>query len=224
MSPTAPATPTTTTPPAPGTGSALSQWLATERNRYFALGGGILLVGLVAGLIVWGGKRKQEFAMRALDEARSTAEAGNLPLAASQLQRVIANYSGTDAAAEATLSLNQVRLVNGQAELAVNGLKDFIKTNPPPRYLATSQSMLGTALENTKKAADAAEAFMAASASADLPMLKAEYLLEAGRAYTDAGKKDGAIKAYRTITTQYKDQPANTEAMVRLSELTNGSM
>lgn len=226
MTPTAPvASPSAAPmPPAPSGGSALGQWLAVERNRYVALGGSLLVIGAIAVLVVWGGKRKQEFAMRALDEARGSAEAGNLPLAASQLQRVITTYGGTDAAAEATMALNQVRLVNQQSELAVNGLREFIKTNPAPRYLAPSQAMLGTALENTGKPSEAGTAYLAAAASADLPLLKADYLLNAGRALTNAGKKDDAIKAYREITAQYKEQPANTEALVRLAELTGGRL
>jgi TolA-binding protein len=202
----------------------VGQWLSVGRNRYIAAAGTAVLLVAVAGLVVWGGRRKQQFAMRALDEARASAEAGNLPLAASQLQRVITTYGGTDAAAEATMALNQVRLVNGQSELAVTGLREFIKSNPAPKYLGPSQSMLGIALENTRKPAEAAEAFVAASKAAELPFLKAEYLVDAGRAYTNAGKKDEAIKVYRQVVNDMKDQPAYTEAMVRLAELTGGQL
>ncbi len=59
------------------------------------------------------------------------AEQGNLPLAASELQKVTQTYSGTRSAVEAMLVLNQVRMVNGQTELAVVGLKEFIAKNPP---------------------------------------------------------------------------------------------
>ena len=39
-------------------------------------------------------------------------------LASSELQRLIETYRGTDAATEAVITLNQVRMVNGQSELA----------------------------------------------------------------------------------------------------------
>lgn len=227
MTPTAPAASSTPAPQpaAPARpASPLWQWLSVRKNRQIAGAGSALLILAVVGLVIWGSKRKQQFAMRALDEARSTAEAGNLPLAASQLQRVIASYGGTDAAAEATMALNQVRLINGQAQLAVTGLRDFLKTNPAPKYLGPSQSMLGTALENTGKPAEAADAFLAAAKAAELPFLKAEYLVDAGRALTNAGKKDEAIKAYRQVVAELKDQPAFTEAMVRLAELTGGKL
>ena len=228
MTPTVPAATSTPAPqpaaPADRPPGQLGQWLSVRQNQYTAGVIAILVVVAAVALVVWGGKRKQEFAMKALDEARSAAEAGNIPLAASQFQRVITTYGGTDAAAEATVALNQVRLINAQAELAVTGLRDFIKTNPAPKYLATAQAMLGTALENTGKPAEAGEAYLAAAGAAELPFLKAEYLVDAGRALTNAGKKDDAIKAYRQVVTDLKDQPAYTEAMVRLSELTAGKL
>lgn len=227
MTPTVPAAASTPAPQpaAPSTPAGpVGQWLSVARNRYLAAAATVIVLAALVLLVMWGGRRKQQFALRALDEARNTAEVGNLPLAASQLQRVITTYAGTDAAAEATMALNQVRLVNGQSELAAAGLREFIKTNPAPKYLGPSEAMLGVALENTRKPAEAAEAYLAASRAAELSFLKAEYLLDAGRALVNAGKKDEAIKAYRQIVTDMKDSPSYTEAMVRLAELTGGKL
>ena len=91
-----------------------------------------LAVVVAAGWVLWtSDRRKEEFAARSLNQARSAAEAGNLPLASSELQRLIETYRGTDAATEAVITLNQVRMVNGQSELAVVGLREFLATNPP---------------------------------------------------------------------------------------------
>lgn len=218
---------TSTTPAAPSASrgpGTLGQWLATGNNRWIAAGGGVLAVALVVLFLLWGGQRKEAFAARALDEARSSAEAGNLPLAASQFQKLITTYAGTDAANEAVLALNQVRLINGQAQLAAAGLTDFLKSGPKAKYISPAQALLGSALENSNKPLDAATAFEAASKDARFPFLKAEYLLEAGRAYEAAGKTDLAAGAYRTIVTTYKDEPSYTEAAVRLAELTGGKM
>src|SRR5919202_1269341 len=65
---------------------------------------------IVAGLVVIGwfivasGKRKEAFAARSLNQARASAEAGNLPLASSELQKLITTYKGTDAAHEAVIA------------------------------------------------------------------------------------------------------------------------
>ena len=90
-----------------------------------------LAVVVAAGWVLWtSDRRKEDFAARSLNQARSAAEAGNLPLAASELQRLIETYRGTDAATEAVITLNQVRMVNGQGELAAVGLREFLATNP----------------------------------------------------------------------------------------------
>jgi TolA-binding protein len=190
--------------------------------------GGVVLALLALGLVIWAvwssGRRKEEFAAQRLNQARAAAEAGNLPLASSELQRLIETYRGTDAATEAVISLNQVRMINGQGELAAVGLQEFLAQNPPARYRAPAYGLLGTALENAKRPTEAAEAFRNASKSADLDYLKARYLIDAGRAYRNAGETTEAQAAYREVIDKHPDAPSVTEAKVRLAELTDGKM
>ena len=54
--------------------------------------------------------------------------------------------------------------------------------------------------------------------------LKAEYLVQAGRAYANGGKPDQAITAYRTVIDKFAKTAPFTEAQVRLAELTKGQM
>jgi TolA-binding protein len=184
----------------------------------------LLLVGVLIWVVMSSNRRKEEFAARSLNQARASAEAGNLPLASSELQRLIDTYRGTDAATEAVITLNQVRMINGQGELAAVGLREFLAKNPPQKYLAPAYGLLGTALENSKKPAEAAEAFSNASKSADLEYLKARYLIDAGRAYKAAGKVKEAEVAYRTVIETYPKSSSFTEARVRLAEMTDGKM
>jgi outer membrane protein assembly factor BamD (BamD/ComL family) len=196
-----------------------------DRNRLLAAGGvAVALVALASWFVISSNQRKEEFAARSLNQARAAAEAGNLPLASSELQKLIQTYKGTDAASEAFITLNQVRLVNGQSELAVVGLRDYLATKPDAKYVAPTYGLLGAALENAKKFADAAEAFSNASKSADVDYLKARYLIDAGRAYREAGKGTESIAAYRTVIQKYPKSPSFTEAQVRLAELTGGKM
>jgi predicted negative regulator of RcsB-dependent stress response len=197
------------------------------RDKKRLIGAAVLCV-LVLGVVAWAiwssGRRKEEFAARSLNQARAAAEAGNLPLASSELQRLIETYQGTDAATEAVITLNQVRLVNGQAELAAVGLRDFLAKKPPQKYLAPANGLLGTALENSNRPGEAAEAFAAASRAAELSYLKARYLIDAGRAYRSAGKTKEAQAVYREVIEKHPTSSSFTEAQVRLAELTDGKM
>jgi outer membrane protein assembly factor BamD (BamD/ComL family) len=206
------ATPATSTP-----------WYRDRRPLIAAIG--LAAVALIIGwFLLASGKRKGQFAARSLNQARAAAEAGNLPLASSELQRLITTYKGTDAASEAVITLNQVRMVNGQSELAVVGLREYLASKPAKKYLAPAYGLLGAALENSKRWADAGEAYMQASNAADLEYLKANYLVDAGRAFREAGRPQDAERAYRTILQKYSKSPSFTEAQVRLAELTDGKM
>ena len=210
----------TSKPIAPTDETSLRQRLS-PRALYIA-GGCVVLVGLVAWGVTVSGKRKAEYSARALDEARSVAESGNLPLASSSLQKVIQSYAGTPAAEEAVITLNQVRLVNGQNELAAVNLREYLKGTHEPQYVAAANGLLGTALENAKRPLEAAAAYQAASAASVVDYLKADYLLDVARAFRDGGKPADAEAAYREVIAKYPKTASVTEATVRLAELTAG--
>lgn len=196
-----------------------------DRNRLgVAAGVAVILIAVLAWFMVTSDRRKEEFAQRGLNQARTAAEAGNLPLASSELQKVIDTYRGTDAATEAVLTLNQVRMVNGQSELAAVGLRDFLAAGPDEKYLAPANGLLGAALENGKRFADAGAAYEAASRTATLDYLRARYLIDAGRAYRAAGQDQKAVAAFRTVIEKHPESSSFTEAQVRLAELTDGKM
>jgi tetratricopeptide (TPR) repeat protein len=195
-----------------------------NQKALILLGVALALAALVVWMFTTSAKRKEAFANRELIRARAAAEQGNLPLAASELQKLIDTYRGTDAAVNAEISLNQVRLINGQTDLAVVSLREFLAKNPPPKFVTPAQGMLGSGLETAGQPAEAAEAYEKASAATDIKYLKAEYLVDAGRAYRNAGKVDEARKAYATVLADYGDTPSKTEATVRLAELTKGQM
>ncbi|MFN8650863.1 MAG: tetratricopeptide repeat protein [Gemmatimonadales bacterium] len=204
--------------------SGLSEWLKKPENRWIAGGVAVALVAASVWFVTMSGKRKDEFASRALDEARAAGEAGNLPLAASEFQKVITTYSGTAAAQEAVINLNQVRLINGQQELAAVNLQDFIKSNPMPQFKGPAYGLLGRAYENSKRPGEAATAYENAAREAEHDYLKADLLLDAGRAWANAGEKDKAIAAYRKVIKDYAETASKVEAQVRLAELTAGAM
>jgi outer membrane protein assembly factor BamD (BamD/ComL family) len=186
--------------------------------------GVIAAIALGAWMVTSSSSRKEEFAARSLMQARSAALNGNLPMASSELQKLIDTYRGTDAAREAVISLNQIRMINGQSELAAVNLREFLGTNPPARFAAPAEGLLAAALENAGKHAEAADAFRRAAAAATVGYLKAEYLVDAGRAYRNAGKTAEAQAAYREVIEKYDATTSVTEARVRLAELAGGKL
>jgi outer membrane protein assembly factor BamD (BamD/ComL family) len=199
-------------------------WYRRYQRQLMAAGIAIAALLLVGWFVLTSGKRKEEFAARSLNQARASAEAGNLPLASSQLQKLITTYRGTDAAREAVITLNQVRMVNGQSELAVVGLQEFLASKPAAKYVAPANGLLGAALENAKRWDDAGKAYARAADAAEVSYLKASYLVDAARSQREAGHADEAIKTYRSLLQKYPDSPSATEAQVRLAELTGGKM
>ena len=196
-----------------------------NRQRYITAAVAIVAaIAVVAWFVVASGRRKEAFAARSLNQARTAAEAGNLPLASSELQKLISAYKGTDAASEAVITLNQVRMINGQNELAVVGLREFLNSNPPEQYRTPASGLLAAALENAKQWDAAGKAYSQASNTAEVEYLKAQYLVDAGRAFRLSGKVDEAAAAYRTILQKYPKSSSVTEAQVRLAEITDGKM
>lgn len=198
------------------------EWIRAHRQITTWVGGA-LIVG--AGLFVWNlsSSRKSEIiAGRQLQGARYAFDNQNLPLAASELARIVENYSGTSAAAEARLVLAQVRLLQGQPQQAVELLGDFAP-RAAAGFRAQAYGLLGAAYENLGRAREAAEAYQTGSERARMDFLRAQMLSDAGRAWAAAGDTAKAIAAYRRIVDDLPKEGAVTEAKVRLGELTKGT-
>lgn len=183
----------------------------------------VLIVGAV--LFVWTAsstRRSEAIAGRQLQSARYAFDNQNLPLAASELARIIENYSGTNAASEGRLLLAQVRLLQGQPQQAVELMRDFAPS-APAAFRAQAYGLLGAAYENLGKPREAAEAYQNGAERARMDFMKAQMLSDAGRAWAAAGDTTKAVAAYRQIVDQLSKEPSVTEAKVRLGELTKGT-
>jgi TolA-binding protein len=195
-------------------------WLTPQRTRMLAIAGAVVLVvALAIWFVTTAGKRKELFAARALETARSTAESGDVATAVQQFEQVAQSYGGTGAGYEASLGVVQARLVAGQSELAIATVEEFLKSDPPAAYAAPANTLLGTALENTGRYAEAAVTYRKASDLATVDYLKAASLLDAGRAARLGGKAAEAQAIYEEIIAKFGETAARTEAEVRLAEM-----
>ena len=202
--------------------TALNAWIKGHRQAVSWL---VTLMILGAGLGAWSlmsSRQTEARAARDLVGARLAFESRNYPLAGSELSRIAENYSGTRAAEEATLLLAQVRLVQGQSQLAVEQLARFAP-GASRQYKAQAYGLLGAAYENLGRPVEAAGAYEAAAAASGMPFLRAQYLSDAGRAWVAAGDTAKALTAYREIVTKLDSAGTVVEAKVRIGELTRGA-
>lgn len=197
-------------------------WLAWARERSWPLGIGLAAVVLLpaaAWLQLTSARRKEAFAAQALVQARTSVEVGNLPLAASDLARLVDRFGGTRAAEQATILLGQIRLVQGQTDSAVGGLETFLRSRRPDYVRASALALLAAALEQQGKMREAGDAYRRAAAAEPQDFLKAEYLTDAGRTLAAGGDTAAARDAYAQVLAQYGELVQSREARVRMAEI-----
>jgi tetratricopeptide (TPR) repeat protein len=197
-------------------------WIQSHRQASTYIG---LAIVAVAGLLWWNHistRQSEERAGTALNEARLAFETKNFPLASSELSSVVANYSGTRAAQEATILLAQIRLLQGQSQQAIAQLNTFAP-QADAVYRAQAYGLLGAAYDNVDHPKEAAEAYEQAAAAAQMDFLRAQFLSDAGRAWVAAGDTAKAVAAYQSIVTRFDSLGTAVEAKVRLGELTRGA-
>jgi tetratricopeptide (TPR) repeat protein len=224
---TAPPTGSTPSTPAktlskPSSSDRVVGWFNAHRQLTYWIGA---IVAVAAVLFVWQlstRRRSEDIASRELQGARYAYENQNLPLAASELARIVENYSGTNAAAEGRLLLANVRLQQGQPQQAIAVLQDWAP-GAGRAFRAPAYGLLAAAHENMGRFREAAEAYEKGSVAARLDFMKAQMLSDAGRAWTAAADTAKAIADYRRIVKEFPKEGTVTEAKVRLGELTKGA-
>jgi len=179
----------------------------------------VVIVAVAVWLYVTSEQRKQLFAAQALAAARADATAGNLPLAANDLQRLLDRYGGTRAADDAAVLLDDVLLLEGQTATAVQNLQKFVTKGHPKDIEGSGWSLLGSGLESQKKFKEAAQAYLKVAEVAPHDFLRVQGLLDAGRVLAIAGDSAGARAAYTEVLQKYGELAQAAEARVRLGEL-----
>lgn len=194
------------------------KWVQARSRPLSILG----LVLALAAVGVWftlsARTRRENFAERELLQAKTAADAGNYPLASTELQRVVERYSSTRAGQEAALTLGQLRLIQGQADLAAAEMQTFVG-NADAQFRDQGYGLLGTALEQAGKAADAARAYEEAAKASRYRLVSVQMLMSAARAHVAAGDTSAAASDYQRVLDDYKETGAVVEAQLRLAEL-----
>jgi predicted negative regulator of RcsB-dependent stress response len=201
---------------------AIVKWVRAHERPVAVAGVVVALAAFGVWYAIAAKGRREAFARRELAQARVSADAGNFPLASSDLSRVVSSAGGTAAGQEARLLLAEVRLMQGQADLAASELRDFVAAGPQPAYRAQAHELLGVALEQTGQPQAAAEAYRdgaQAAADAGYTFLQAALLLSAGRTFAVAGDTTAALDAYEQVARDFGETTAASEARLRMGEL-----
>lgn len=160
---------------------------------------------------------KSQRAETAYFQARQSAAAGNLPLAVSDLQKVVVRYEGTRAGTQAALVLAQTLYDQGKFKEGLAALKK-VEAKAPDDFRPSIHALEAAGYEELKDFVAAAEQYKLAAEATSFPVDKAKYQAAAARDYMAAGKTAEA-KAIWTELAKDESGPEAAEARVRLGEL-----
>lgn len=181
------------------------------------LGGAAVVAALAGGVALWDRSEgmKSERAERALIEAQRSAVSGNLPLAQSDLQKVVDRYSGTPAEDRARIALAQVLYDQGKYGEGIAKLGPAADSKTAG---ASAEALIATGYEEQGKFKEAAEHYDLAAARAAFEVDRATFRANAARAYARAGNAEAARKIWSELA-QDPNSPVAAEARVRFGEL-----
>lgn len=188
-------------------------------SRWVAVGGVALAI---AALVAWYVPHQRLLAAENADKmllaAKQSLGSGNAQLAESDLRKVADRYAGTPAGTEAGLLIGKSHLDRGDAAGAVTYLQELVGKAGP--YTVTSaRSLLGDALSQANKPAEAAAEYEKAAGGTTMPNEKALLMSKAGYAFMSAGRTADARRVFAGLAEQTVSPALAAEARVRLGEL-----
>ena len=196
---------------------SLVGWLELHSRELMYASIGLLVVAGGFWFYRQSNERQAQSASTALSEAESAVAAGNLPLAQSDLEKLVQRYGNTSAGTQAHVLLAQVHYNKGEYQQGMDQLKAV--TDDKDAYTAAAGLNLTAAgLEQSGKFGDAATTYEKAAKKAPYKVDHDVYMANAARAYTTAGKTEDAKKIWSALAKD-DQSPAAAEARVRLGEL-----
>jgi predicted negative regulator of RcsB-dependent stress response len=197
-------------------GETIFGWVQ-EHSRQLLIGA-VAVAALAGGFALYDRNRASEAqrAEQALSAAERSVYSGNLPLAQSDLRKVVERYKGTPAADRANLLMAQVLYDQGKY---AEGIKQLEALTGSKSLGASAEGLTATGYEALGKYKEAADHFGRAAAASTFDVDRANFKASAARAFTSAGDAASAKKIWTELATDPAG-PAAGEARVRLGELT----
>jgi predicted negative regulator of RcsB-dependent stress response len=181
----------------------------------------LLVVLAVGGVILYRNASATQAAQaeNALVGPEQSIQAGNLPLAQSDLRRVMTRYANTAAAAQAAMLLADTYYQQQKYAEGVAALQQASTSGAAKPFAAGIERLIAEGYVSQGKPKEAATHFVAAAGKTPYPTEQARLRASAARAYAAAGDTAGAVGIWRSLLDQSKNGEA-AEAQLMLGELT----
>jgi predicted negative regulator of RcsB-dependent stress response len=158
-------------------------------------------------------------AEKAYFAAQRSVAAGNLPLAQSDLEKLVTRYDGTTAAMQGELQLAQILYDQGKYQQGVDRLrKAEDEIGGSDEFGSSVHLVLAAGLEQLKKYPEAAAEYEKAAKAARFDADRQRYMSSAAMAYLNGGDKSKAKAIWTELGADSKGTVAG-EARVRLGEM-----
>lgn len=178
----------------------------TRRHGRIILGAILALVVIIAGVVYYRSYRSalENKAAGDLDQIRSIAASGNIPLAQRQLTQFIARYSSTHAGEEARVLMAQALLEQGNAKGAIP-IVDPLATDLDKPLGPTAGLLLGAAYEGSGDYSKAIATYTRIGEKAPYQFQRRDALEDAARLKLQHNDATGAAAIYKQILASMPD-------------------
>ena len=197
----------------------MSDWLQLHSRQ--VSWGTVIIVAAVGGF--WFYNRSEALKSQRAERAYFLAQQsipGNLPLAESDLGKLITRYDGTVAAMQAQLTLTQLLYDQGKYPQGIQSLqKAMPKLEKSKDFGSAGHLLLAAGYEQLKKFLDAAAEYGLAAKTDRFDQDRQRHESSEARAFLLAGRTEAAKEIWTRLAADSKGTVAG-EARVRLGELT----
>lgn len=194
-----------------------AEW-AQLNLRAIVIGAVVLLLALAGWWLYRTNERAQATqAETALARAQQALATNNVPLAMTDLQRVVDGFDGTPASRDAALLLAQLHYDRGEYQKGVDVLRK-VADDVDGAVAAPMHVLIADGQMELQQYAEAAQSYLAAAAETPFELEKANDSASAARAYTAAKDVAAAVAIWRALAED-ETSPVRGEAKIRLGEL-----
>lgn len=194
----------------------------TRLNSRWLTVGAVVVAVVAAGYWFYTRSRQiqERNAETALNNARQAMSSGNLPLAQSEFQQLVAKYGSTPAGVQGAMLLAEMDYDAGKAQDGISVLEKVSGSSGASNLQPSVLALEADGYAQSGKLTVAGQRYMAAADATPYKIEKAYYQARAARAYTAGGDTAQARQIWSKLATDPDGQSMAAEARVRLGELT----